>query len=78
MGLWAKNQEIDLTGATIRIEKHMSTEPPRKVGKLVLALSLPASIPENRRDALQRVVDACPVGLSIASSIEITKSYKYV
>jgi putative redox protein len=54
-----------LDGATARIEKHMELEPRRRVGRLVVDLTLPKGLPETARARLENAARGCPVAASI-------------
>ena len=54
-----------LAGATARVEKHMQLEPRRRVGRLVVELSLPDDLPQAARTRLEEVARNCPVASSI-------------
>ena len=77
MGLRAKRKDIDLKGANFRVEKHMVTDGPRMIDKLVVSLHLPAHIAEDQRKKFEALVDKCPVALSLHPSVgvELTISY---
>ncbi len=70
MGIYAEKNGIDLTGTKVRVLKEMTPEPPRRIAKLTveMTLSLPADHP--RREALERVALGCPVYLSLHPEIE--------
>ncbi|MBI4669554.1 MAG: OsmC family protein [Elusimicrobia bacterium] len=60
----AERDKIDLTGAKLEIEKHMSDKP-RRVGKLVGTVTLPAHLTQNSKDKLAAFIKACPVHQSL-------------
>lgn len=55
MGIAAEDREINMKGATCRIEKHMSSDAPRRVVKLVAEIIFPAGIPFDKRGILEAV-----------------------
>jgi uncharacterized OsmC-like protein len=71
MGIAAEERGISLKGATCRIEKHMSTDKPRRVAKLVAELVFPEGIPLDKRGILEAVAIHCPVAKSISAGIEV-------
>ena len=71
MGIAAEDREINMTGATCRIEKHMSTDTPRRVVKLVAEIILPAGIPFDKRGILEAVALHCPVSKSLHPDIDV-------
>ena len=71
MGIVAQRHEWALEGARARVEKHMVEDPTRRVGRLVVELDFPASLPESARDTLLNAANTCPVKQSLHAEIEI-------
>lgn len=71
MGIAAEDRGINLKGATCRIEKHMSTDIPRRVIRLVAEINFPAGIPFDKRGILEAVALHCPVSKSIHPDIDV-------
>ena len=71
MGILAQRHGWGLEGTRVRVEKHMQTEPARRVGRLVVDLNFPAGIPESARPMLLRAAETCPVKRSLHEEIEI-------
>ncbi|HJT38308.1 MAG TPA: OsmC family protein [Actinomycetota bacterium] len=57
---------IPTEGLLVACDFDMSAEPPARVTQISVHVTLPASFPEERRDALQRVIDRCTVKNSLA------------
>jgi putative redox protein len=70
MAIYAERHQIDLKGMTVEVEKHMSTDGPRRIAKLVTRLRLPAGIPVEQRLPLERAAEGCPVHRSLAPEME--------
>jgi len=77
MGIYANKHDIDLTGLKIEVEKHMSTDSPRRIVRLPLTIRMPASIGEDHRAALEKVAAHCPVHHSILPDIEVPVEIRY-
>ena len=71
MGIAAEQRGINLDGTTCRIEKHMSTDKPRRVIKLVAEIVFPQGIPLDKRGMLEAVAVHCPVSKSINPAIDV-------
>ena len=71
MGIAAEDREINMKGAICRIEKHMSTDSPRRVVKLVAEIIFPAGIPFDKRGILEAVALHCPVSKSISADVDV-------
>lgn len=71
LGIYADREELDLNGSSAHVIKHMVADPRRRVGRLEVSLTLPASIPERHRGPLQNAARSCPVALSLGESLQI-------
>jgi putative redox protein len=78
MAISARKHGIELTGAKAQVIKEMSTTSPRRVAKLTLALSLPNSIPEDKRPALEAAIKGCPVHHSLHPDIVTPVTVAYI
>src|SRR5690606_33853866 len=77
MGIYARGHDIDLMGTKIRVEKHMTKEPPRRVERLVVEIDLPSGIPVDNRKALEHSALTCPVSLSLNPKIIVDTKFNY-
>jgi putative redox protein len=79
MAMFAQRQGIDITGATATVEKHMTQPPaPRRIGRLPVAVTLPASVPVEMRERLERAGHSCPVHASLHPEVDAPIEYRYV
>ncbi len=79
MAMFAERNGLDLTGATAKVEKHMTTPPAaRRIGKLPVVVTLPSSVPAEWRERLERVGHTCPVHASLHAEVEAPIEYRYV
>lgn len=78
MAMFAERHGLSLDGAKATIEKHMSQPPaPRRIARLPLVVTLPASVPAEMRERLERAGNACPVKASLHPEVEATIEYRY-
>jgi putative redox protein len=77
MGIVARRDGIALEGAQLRVEKHMTASPPRKIARLAVAFSMPAGIAQADRIKLERAAHTCPVALSLHPDIAVQASFSY-
>lgn len=77
MAIYAKKNNIDLTGMGCNVEKHMSKDPPRRISQIDIDIYMPKSIPEAQRDTLESVGNSCPVLLSLGQGVVVHKNYRY-
>ena len=59
------------------VDKEMGAVPRRHVARLTVRLTLPATTPEDLRDALHRAAHHCPVTTSLASNCEVDLDITY-
>src|ERR1700733_1516286 len=76
MGIKATDMGIDLSGATLQVQKHMLADP-RRVGNIEISITFPATLKLDEKDKviLQRVGDNCPVQKSIHPDIDTKVVY---
>jgi uncharacterized OsmC-like protein len=65
MAIVGEREGWPLGGARARIEKHMELEPLRRVGRIVVELSMPEGTPPEARERLEEAARGCPVAASI-------------
>ncbi len=78
MALKANDMEIDLSGTSIAVTKHMLSDP-RRIGKIDVILTFPATLQLDEKDLtiLQRVGDNCPVMKSLHPDLIINVEYNW-
>ena len=76
IAMFAERRDIDITGAKAIVQKEMNKEP-RRIGRLPVRVTLPASIPEELRPAFEKVGRSCPVHASLHPEIDAQISYFY-
>jgi putative redox protein len=70
MAMAAERRGLDLTGATATVEKHMTTEPPRRIARLPVRVRLPMRLKPDDLRLLEAAAHGCPVHRSIHPDIE--------
>ena len=78
MAIVADRDGVDIKGSTVDVEKHMTTEGPRKIGQLKVVLKLPKTVPEDYRKKLIHVAEACPVKRSLHPELMTPTEIQYV
>jgi putative redox protein len=71
MGIVAKRKEVELAGMKISVQKHMSTDAPRRIIALPVAITMPISADHPIAALLEAAVHACPVHHSIHPDIKV-------
>ncbi len=77
MGIRAQADGVNLDGTTVAAEKHMSSDPPRRIARIVIRIGFPANIPESYRPLLERIAHTCPVRVSIHPDIAVECTFQY-
>lgn len=77
MAIMARRLEVDMTGATAKVEKIMSREGPRRVAELPLVISMPAGISEVNRIKLEQAAQSCPVAKSLHPDVKKTITFEW-
>lgn len=79
MGITANKFGWDVDGIELKVEKHMTTRPPRRIERLVAQFRVPeavkARLDTEARQKLEHAALTCPVRLSILEAIEVPISF---
>ena len=70
MGIAAQKNEIQFVGATVRVRKEMVSEPVRRIAKLTIEISGPASVSGPHRLLLETAAVGCPVTRSLHPDVQ--------
>ena len=79
VAMWAERHDLDLAGARANVTKEMRTEPPRRIGRLVTTITIPAGkLPAEMRERAEQIARACPVHKSLHPEIEAPVEFVYL
>ena len=70
LGIAAEKCGVDISGAKGRVGKEMSSELPRRIGKISVDLDIPLSPDHPSRAELEKAAMSCPVHYSLHPDIE--------
>jgi len=70
MGIKAQAMDVDITGATVAVEKDMVANP-RRIGRLAVTVTLPQRLAERQMQQLERAAFSCPVHKSMSPEVEM-------
>jgi putative redox protein len=70
MGIMAKRNDWDISGATAVVTKEMATAPLRRIGRLAVKIHIPHDLPADVRQKLEAGAHTCPVHKSLHPDIE--------
>lgn len=76
MGKVAKNSEIDIKGAYVKVVKDMNSAP-RRIGSLMMDFYLPSHLSDKDRKKMENAAKTCPVKPSLHPEIEVSMAFNY-
>lgn len=76
MGIVAKRDSIDLTGATVNVTKEMSP-PPRRIARLTTVITVPTPLTETQQQKLRNAAMTCPVHKSLGAEVDMPVTFNW-
>ena len=73
----AERRGVDISGATARIEKHMTTEGPRRIASLPLVVHIPAAPSMEDRLTIEEAARCCPVCRTLGEHVERAIEFRW-
>lgn len=70
MGIAAQKYQVDIKGAQVRVEKTMSTTPPRRISVLMAAVHVPQTFDAAIQAGIEKAALTCPVHESLHPDIK--------
>ncbi len=81
MGIVARRNGWNIDGIGLTVDKHMTTEPPRRVARLDVAFSIPAAVSAAldapTKQQLEHAAQTCPVALSLNPDVQLNVAFKW-
>ena len=77
MGIYAEREGIPLDGLKAHVGKVMSTDPPRRIARCEITITMPAGLNPRHRKALECCAETCPVRQSLKTEIEVPVEFRY-
>ncbi len=77
MAIAARKSGVDLGPMSASVDKEMVADPKRRVAKLTVAITMPASVDPAMRAQLEDVAHTCPVALTLSERTEVALSFTY-
>ena len=77
MGIVAQRNNIDMTGARVRVTKEMVSQPSRRIGTLGVEIVMPRALGEEDRRRLEAAALHCPVHRSLHPDVQIPVTFKW-
>lgn len=76
IGLAANKHGWDVVGTRISVKKEMVADPLRRIGRLIVDITLNREFDDKELKILTNAVTTCPVKLSISDRIEVPITFK--
>lgn len=77
VGIEARRRGLDIAGSTFRVTKAMAADPHRRIARLATTITLPATLREPDRRALEAAARGCPVHRSLAEGVDAPVDFVY-
>jgi putative redox protein len=77
MGIVAQRNNIDMTGATVRVTKEMVTQPIRRIGKIGIEIVMPKALSAEDQQRLENAANACPVHRSVHPDVQVPVTFRW-
>lgn len=77
MAIMGNRIGVELAGTTARVRKHMTTEPPRRIAKLELDVTIPLAADHPDRARLEAAAGACPVRKSLHPDVQVVETFTW-
>lgn len=71
IGIMAKRKGFDVAGIKVHVEKHMSTDSPRRIVRLPVKLWVPLPADHPERALVENAAHGCPVHQSLRADIDM-------
>lgn len=75
MAIVAARLEVDITGLTARVRKHMTTEAPRRIALLEVEVKVPLAEDHPQRARLEAAANGCPVRRSLHPDVAVEEGF---
>src|SRR3954463_12946956 len=75
--LAASRENVPWGEARAQVEKRM-TPPPRRIGELVLEITMPRELPADQRARFEQIARECPVARSLHPDLQVPLTFRYL
>jgi putative redox protein len=75
MAIVAERHGWKMAGSTATVEKHMVADPARRIGKLVVVITMKGEFDSRARETLERTAHTCPVQKSLGANVETPTTF---
>lgn len=78
IGIKGLQKGWDLTGSTVKVEKIMSSDTPRRIGQLNVDLKIPDRFSDKDKKHMEHIAHACPVHHSLHPDVVLNVTLDWV
>ncbi len=71
LGIVSQRSRIRIDGATVKVTKEMTAQPPRRIARLGVTVSIPQKLTDEQKQRLINAADACPVKKSLHPEVQM-------
>lgn len=77
MGIWARDNGVNMDGSTAEVTKHMGANP-RRISRIDVTIHMPEQAYDDKtKTVLRHIADTCPVAKSLHPDIEQVVEFKW-
>lgn len=77
MGIVAERHGWNIDGSSIGVDKEMTSEGPRRIARLSVAIDVPSPLDDSARRTLENAAHTCPVRLSMLPAIDVPVTFRW-
>lgn len=77
MGIMARTLNVDIAGATAKVDKEMTSTPFRMIQKLTVKIHVPGSVSPENQTKFERAALSCPVAKTLNPSVQIPTEFTW-
>lgn len=77
IGIKLRNEQLNIDGTEMNVEKYMSADLPRRIAKIVVKLTFPSGISPEQQIKIKEIGDTCPAAKSLHPDIVLDTQYHF-
>lgn len=77
IGIVCQRKEIDVRGMSVKVQKYMSEDMPRRIVKLPVEINMPLAADHKERQLIENAALTCPVHQSLHSDIQVPITWNW-
>lgn len=73
----ARDEGLEIEGASAAVTKEMASEPTRRIGRLGVKIRIPLDIPNETKWRLEAAALGCPVAKSLSPDVDVAVTFSW-